>query len=207
MLATSVKLERTWRDRYLHQPAPRLVLDREQPYMAASVPLPQAYQSGLSAEYFVHLDHVVGRYPLGPMFPRYVRAFRMGIGADEHPDLDWTPPAKKAQPVLSIVNRARHTNYAVDVEDGSDEPIMPADEWRTYLLVVNNGGADAVIGFDKSALGGLLLASGGGFIELVTGTTSAVRAAGSGGNTTLTIVEGRAWPATLCRLPCEEIES
>lgn len=207
MIATSVKLERTWLDRFLRQSTPTLSLDRDAAYMVASAALPQAYQSGLSAEYFVHLDSIVGRYPLGPLFPRYARALAAGIDdEDDHPGLDWTPPPPELSQVLTVVNRSRHTTWQLMVPNGVDTPLLPVDKWRTYLLVVNNSAVDALIAYDKAATGGLRLAAGGGSHELTNGTTSALRGQGVGGDATLTVIEGRAWPAKACLIPCEGYE-
>lgn len=203
MIAARVRLERTWRDRYLRLPTPELLLDRESPYMAASAPLPQAFQSGLSAEYFVHLPQIVGRYPLGPMFPRYARALAAGVTEHEHPGLDWTPPPPEPAQVLAVANRAKHTTWQLMCPNGVDTPLLPVDEWRTYLLVVNNSAVDALIAYDKAATNGLRIAAGGGFHELTMGTTSALRGQGDGGDATLTVIEGRTFPARACILPCE----
>jgi hypothetical protein len=204
MLAERIKLERTAVDRWLRRAPPVLVLDRDQPFMAASRPLPQAYQSGLPAEFFAQIDGIVGQYPLGPMFPRYARALRAGIvEADDLPGLDWKPASgAKAVPVLAIANGARHTNFSLEVAASTDTPILPADRWCTYVLVVNTGANAASIGLDKSSIGGLPLAAGGGFWEAQFGTKSEVRVTGVGGATTIHVVVGRASPAEACALDC-----
>jgi hypothetical protein len=200
-----VKLERTWLERYLRLPAPVVTLDRCENALTGSRPLPLAYLHGGHPERYKHLPTVVGRYPLGPFLPRYARALQRGLGPDDDLGLEWAPPAPEPAHVLSIVNRAKHTTWQLDCPNGVDTPLLPVDEWRTYLLVVNNSAVPARIAYDKAATNGLMLGAGGGFHELTTGTTSALRGIGVGGTATLTVIEGRAWPAKACLLPCEEV--
>lgn len=203
MIAGSVQLERTFRDRYLRRPAPTLTLDRDQAAMIASDPLPLAYQTGFPAEYFVQLDEIVGRYPLGPFLPRYAQSLARGITDPDQLALAWPVPVAEPVPVLSIVNRAKHGGFRRTVP-AADATLLPADDWRTYLLVVNIDPANAaLVDFDQASDEGVPLSANGGFIELTTGTISEVRAQGVGGPALLKVVVGRAHPNRVCRLPCD----
>lgn len=202
MIPGQVKLERTFRERWLRIPAPRLVLDRSGDGHVASDPLPLAYQTGMPADYFAQLDDVVGRYPLGPFLPRYSRALAAGIVEPDELALDWPDPEPEPGHVLSMVNRAKHGGFRRTVP-AADATLLPADEWRSYLLIVNIDPANAaLVDFDQSSDEGLPLSANGGFIELVTGTISEVRAQGVGGPALIKVVVGRVHPNRVCKLPC-----
>lgn len=207
MVPGRIQLEATWATRYQRVPAPSYEIGDLEPFQGACVgaTLPYPYQTAFPPEFAEILPGECGRYPLGPFLPRYERAFAAGLGVDDIPELDWAPPPTDPAPVLTIANRARHTNFRQDIADGVDTPILPSDQYRTYLLIVNEGATDAFIGFDKASTDGVPITNSGGFIELALGTTSAVRAQGDGGATVLKIVEGRTYPARVCVLPCESV--
>lgn len=207
MVPGRIQLQATWATRYQRVAAPSFAIGdlTELQGLGVGEVLPYAYQTDFPPEFAEILPGECGRYPLGPFLPRYERAFAAGLGVDDIPELDWTPPAKEAAPVLTIANRARHTNFRQDIANGVDTPILPSDPFRTYLLIVNEGATDCFVGFDKSSNDGIPLANGGGFIELTLGTTSAVRAQGDGGATVIKVLEGRTYPARVCVLPCETV--
>lgn len=197
-----VRLERTWLSRYLRQPAPSIVLDREQQRLSASAPVPAAWQTGFPAEYFQQLPQVVGRYPMGALFPRYIHAARRGITDPELTELDWVESPADARPVLTLTNRARHVSSRFTAP-AQDVALLPADEWRTYLLIVNTDAVNAAqVGFGVSSDEGITLSALGGFIELIHGTAASISVQGVGGTAALEILEGRAWPNELCEMPC-----
>lgn len=204
-----VTLERTWLDRFLKRPSQVITLDRDIGGLIATQPyaLPLEYQTALPPDHSAHLAPI-RPYPLGPLFPRFARSFQLGVDDDDYPGLDHNPPpAVSARPVLVVSNRARHTNFQATAPLGVDTGLLPDDPWRTYLLIVNNSANNALIGFDKASIpDGLVLASGGGFIELRDGTISSVSFSGVGGPATLSVVEGRSVPAEACVLDCVGVD-
>ena len=204
-----VKLPLTWRNYYLRVPARELALPfHEQGMAASSSPLPATYQTDLPPDILEQLPDPIGQFPMGPFMERYALALRRGLDPEAdptaNPGLDWTPMPAEIKPVLARTNRAKHTNFRQVVPAGVDTPVLPSDDGRSYLLVINSDPANnALIAFDKSSNGGIELTFAGGFLELPDGTASGMRAQGVGGTAELTIVEGRQYPDGHCRLPCD----
>lgn len=196
MIPATLELERNWKTRALEQ-RPRLVLDRL-PYhnaIAASDPLPGAYQTSLPSDLAVYLPRTVGQYPFGAFFVRIARALRAG---EKNPELGLKPAElgeSEADVAVSVANRARHGNYRIDLPAGEERVVGSYDRWCIYMLVVNEGATDAFLSFDGAAdADGIPIAAGGGFYELVFGTVSEVRAIAIGGATNLRVNRGYRFP-------------
>lgn len=100
-----------------------------------------------------------------------------------------TPP-----PATRAYNPQALSTYIVDVPANTPTPVFAATRERSYSLIVNGGGNDAVIAYGRAPSGAAdgipLAASGVGFHELVNGTVSTCTAYAATA-TFLVVTEGR----------------
>jgi hypothetical protein len=200
MGAVALALPRTWRHRMLGE-HPELVLDRPYgPMVAASSPLPGLYQTDFPPDHFAQLPQVVGRYPASAQLIRLALTMAeadvdaAGLALPRDPAIIGTLGSER-NPAFALANRARHTTFLVTAPADEETPLLPFQPYRTYLLIVNDGAAEARIAYDRAAtVRSLPLAAAGGFHELTMGTVSEVRGLGVGAAVDLIITEGIAYP-------------
>ena len=117
------------------------------------------------------------------------RAYRDATRENLATPVPSTPPA-------AISHQQECSTFGIGVAPGSTK-ILPFDERRCYLLIVNVGAIDAVVSFQTNANDiAIPLLAGGGALELIYGTVSDVYAGSlvAGFAATLCVTEGLRFP-------------
>lgn len=99
-------------------------------------------------------------------------------------------------PPQAIAHQQECSTFGIGVAPGSTK-ILPFEERRCYLLIVNVGAIDAVVSFQTNANDiAIPLLAGGGALELIYGTVSDVYAGSlvAGFAATLSVTEGLRFP-------------